>query len=419
MAVTAGGRGDRGSNAVAAGPLTASPGTGAGGPGAGPGGVAARAGHSATGPAGSTAGAGGPAGSTAGAGGLAGLPRVDLVIAPTPLHPAPRLSRELGVPLLLKRDDLAGVGLGGNKLRGLEFLIADALAQNCDSLVTGAGPQSNWTMLAALACLRHGLEPHVVCYGSGDSEPQGNMRLHRWLGVDVRFTGAAERSSVDAGIETVTAELRAAGRRPYPVPRGGATPLGALGYVRASMELAAQLTGLGKPPAGLWLATGSCGTQAGLVAGAALTAAPYQVIGVTVSRPVAECTARVRELAAAAATLAGNGADLPRTGADLPGTGADLPRPDVRGGWIGPGYGVPSPAGQAAARLVAETEGVFLDPVFGAKAMAALIAACRAGRVRGPQVFLVSGGAPTLFAGAGLSGATSGGSARDGSGGTT
>ena len=346
---------------------------------------------------------------------------MDLVIAPTPLHPAPRLSRELGISLLLKRDDLAGTGLGGNKLRGLEFLIADALAQGCDSLVTGAGPQSNWTMLAALSCLRYGLEPHVVCYGTGPpdtgppdtgppgagpagaSRAEGNMRLHRWLGVDVRFTGAAERSSVDAGIEAVTAELRAAGRRPYPVPRGGATPLGALGYVRASEELAAQLAGLDEPPAGLWLATGSCGTQAGLVAGAALTAAAYQVVGVTVSRPVAECADRVRELAAAAAALAG--------------IGGDLPEPDVRGGWIGPGYGAPSAAGQAAARLVAETEGVFLDPVFGAKAMAALIAECRAGRVHGPQVFLVSGGAPTLFAGSALDRPAPHEPARDGSGG--
>jgi D-cysteine desulfhydrase len=308
---------------------------------------------------------------------------VDLVIAPTPLHPAPRLSRELGVPVLFKRDDLAGVGLGGNKLRGLEFLIGDALAQGCDSLVTGAGPQSNWTMLAALACLRYGLEAHIVCYGSGGGEAQGNMRLHRWLGVDVRFTGEPERSSVDAGIAAVTGELRAAGRHPYPVPRGGATPLGALGYVRASLELAAQLADLDEPPTGLWLATGSCGTQAGLVAGAAVTGASYQVVGVTVSRPAGECIDRVAELAAAAAALAG--------------TSPDLPAPDVRSGWIGPGYGAPSAAGQAAARLVAETEGVFLDPVFGAKAMAALIAGCRAGRVHGPQVFLVSGGAPTLF----------------------
>jgi D-cysteine desulfhydrase len=326
---------------------------------------------------------------------------VDLVLTPTPLHPAPRLSRELGVPVLFKRDDLTGVGLGGNKLRGLEFIIADALAQGCDSLVTGAGPQSNWTMLAALTCLRYGIEPHVVCYGSaGAHRAEGNMRLHRWLGVDVRFTGEAERPSVDAGIAAVTGELRAAGRHPYPVPRGGATPLGALGYVRASLELAAQLAGMDEPPAGLWLATGSCGTQAGLVAGAAVTGASYQVVGVTVSRPAGEAAGRVRELAAAAAALAG--------------TGAALPTPDVRTGWIGPGYGAPSAAGQAAARLVAETEGVFLDPVFAAKAMAALIAACRAGRVHGPQVFLVSGGAPTLFEGSALDGPAPDGPAPDG-----
>ena len=332
---------------------------------------------------------------------------MDLVLAPTPLHPAPRLSRELGVPVLLKRDDLTGVGLGGNKLRGLEFLIADALSQGCDSLVTGAGPQSNWTMLAALTCLRYGIEPHVVCYGSGEGEPQGNMRLHRWLGVDVRFTGEAERSSVDAGIAAVTGELRAAGRHPYPVPRGGATPLGALGYVRASQELAAQLAGLDESPTGLWLATGSCGTQAGLVAGAAMTSASYQVVGVTVSRPAGDAAGRVRELAAAAAALAG-------TGPDLLGTSTVLPTPDVRTGWIGPGYGAPSAAGQAAARLVAETEGVFLDPVFGAKAMAALIAGCRAGQVHGPQVFLVSGGAPTLFAGSALDRSPLDGPALDG-----
>ncbi|HEX9359055.1 MAG TPA: pyridoxal-phosphate dependent enzyme, partial [Streptosporangiaceae bacterium] len=169
MAVNVGGRGDRGGDAGTTGPRTASPGTGAGSSGAG-----------------------------------ADRARVNLVLAPTPLHHAPRLSRELGVAVLLKRDDLAGAGLGGNKLRGLEFLIADALARGCDSLVTGAGPQSNWTMLAALACLRYGLEPHVVCYGAGvPGRAEGNLRLHRWLGVDVRFTGAAERSSVDAGIAAV------------------------------------------------------------------------------------------------------------------------------------------------------------------------------------------------------------------------
>jgi D-cysteine desulfhydrase len=325
------------------------------------------------------------------AGCLDAVPRVPLVLGPTPLHRAPRLSAELGVPVLFKRDDLAGVGLGGNKLRGLEYLLADVRARGCDCLVTGAGPQSNWTMLAALACLRHGIEPHVVCYGSGAAD-EGNMRLHRWLGTDVRFTGDPDRVSVDAGIEDVVAELRAAGRRPYPVPRGGATPLGALGYVRASLELAAQLAETGEQPSALWVATGSCGTQAGLVAGAAITGAPYRVTGVTVSRPEDECRDRVRELAAGAAALAGLDAD-PVTG---PG------EPVVLGGWAGPGYGVPSEAGQAAARLVAVTEGVFLDPTFGAKTMAALIAGCRSGEVTGPQLFLVSGGAPSLFAGGAL-----------------
>jgi D-cysteine desulfhydrase len=322
---------------------------------------------------------------------FAGFPRVPLVLGPTPLHPAPGLSSELGVPILLKRDDLAGVGLGGNKLRGLEYIIADALRQGCDCLVTGAGPQSNWTMLAALACLRHQIEPHVVCYGNPAADAgavdEGNMRLHRWLGVDVRFTGEPERASVDAGIEAAVAELRAAGRRPYLVPRGGATPLGALGYLRASVELAAQLDELGERPAALWLATGSCGTQAGLAAGAALTGAQHEVIGVTVSRPVSECQERVRALAAEAAALCG--------------IDAVIAQPTVLGGWIGPGYGMPSAEGRAAARMVAMTEGVFLDPTFGAKAMAALMAECRAGRVSGIQVFLVSGGAPTLFTGSG------------------
>jgi D-cysteine desulfhydrase len=337
-------------------------------------------------------------GGLANLGGLASRPRVDLVVGPTPLHLASRLSRELGVPLLFKRDDLTGRGLGGNKLRGLEYILADALGQGCDCLVTGAGPQSNWTMLAALSCLRSQIEPHVVCYGT-DAASEGNMRLHRWLGVDVRFTGSPDRSSVDAGIEAAGAELRAAGRRPYLVPRGGATPLGALGYVRASTELAAQLAALGEQPAGLWLATGSCGTQAGLQAGAALTGAPYRVRGVTVSRPVPECLVRVRALAADAAALAaGEGT----AGEGTAGDGTAISEPEVLGGWIGPGYGVPSAEGQDAARLVARAEGVFLDPAFGAKAMAALIAECRAGRVHGPQIFLVSGGAPTLFAGTGL-----------------
>ena len=311
--------------------------------------------------------------------GLLALPRVALATAPTPLQPAPRLSEALGTEIWLKRDDLTGLGLGGNKVRALEMLLGDALARGCDCLVTGAGTQSNWAMLAALAARRVGLDAHLVYYGPA-RPAAGNHALAELAGAQVLFTGDPDRASVDAAIETTAAKLRAAGRTPCVLPRGGATGLGSVGYVRASLELAQQLLAEGLAPTRLWLATGSCGTQAGLVAGARWLRLPYVVAGVSVSRPVPQCRARVRDLAAAAADLLGT------------------PRPEegdvlVEDG-LGPGYGVRSPDGDAAAALVARTEGVFLDPVFGAKAMAALVTAAP---LPGPVVFLVSGGAPTLF----------------------
>jgi D-cysteine desulfhydrase len=222
-------------------------------------------------------------------------------------------------------------------------------------------------------------------YGS-PPRPTGNLLLSVLSGADVRFTGELDRSSVDTAIHKLAAELSAAGRRPYLVPRGGATPLGAAGYVRASLELADQLMDDNLTPSQLWLATGSCGTQAGLIAGSRWLRNPYDVVGVTVSRPVEECVTRIASLADGATQLLG----LPY---------ADSDGATVLGGYLGPGYGEASPEGDAAARLVARTEGVFLDPVFGAKAMAALMDAALAGQVDGPVVFLVTGGAPTLFAG--------------------
>lgn len=324
---------------------------------------------------------------------LAGVRRVELAQLPTPLHLAPRLSAELGVPVWFKRDDLTGLGLGGNKVRALEYLLADALDRGCDCLVTGAGPQSNWTMLAALAAIRCGAEPFVVCYG--DAVPdRGNLLLHRQIGTRIRFTGDPERSSVDDAMDLLARQLRADERRPYVIPRGGATPVGALGYLRASVELAGQLDAVPDPATSLWLAAGSGGTCAGLVAGAALLHTSYDIVGVTVSRPVDEITAQVSGLAEGACVLVA--ASIP---APEPGGSDGNRRVDIRDGWIGPGYGVASAEGDRAAALTARTEGVFLDPVFGAKAMAALIDACRSGAVAGPVAFLVSGGAPTLFAG--------------------
>lgn len=317
---------------------------------------------------------------------LLALPRVRLLPeAPTPLQAAPRLSEAIGAEVWLKRDDLTGFGLGGNKVRGLEYLLADAEAQGCDCLVTGAGPQSNWAMLAALAARVRGLDAHLVYYGDR-VPPAGNHRLALLAGAQVRFTHDPARASVDGVMERVASELRQAGRRPYVLPRGGAVALGAVGYVRAALELADQLLARDLVPAAVWLATGSCGTQAGLLAGVRWLALRTRVVGVTVSRPAAECRRRVAGLATGAAAIAG----LPAA--------AEACDVEVVDG-AGPGYGRRSQEGDQATELVARTEGVFLDPVFGAKAMAALVTAAR--DVAGPVVFLCTGGAPTLFTTAG------------------
>ncbi|AFM20567.1 1-aminocyclopropane-1-carboxylate deaminase (plasmid) [Mycolicibacterium chubuense NBB4] len=316
--------------------------------------------------------------------GTAPLPRVAFVREPTPLHQAARLSDALGVEVWFKRDDLTGIGLGGNKLRGLEYLIADALTQGCDSLVTGAGPQSNWAMLAALTARQVGIEPYLVHYGP-PTVATGNLLLIDLIKVDRRFTGSPDRTSVDDEMVRLCNNLVASGRKPYAIPRGGASSRGAAGYVRAGIELDHQWREFGAAPSQIWLPTGSCTTHAGLVTAARWLGWSAEIVGVTVSRPSGECTERIEEISASCASLL-----------DIT-TPADRPI-QVIDGYIGPGYGIASPAGNAAAALVAELEGIFLDPLFGAKAMAALIDAAHEGRVSGPVVFLATGGAPTLFA---------------------
>ena len=313
------------------------------------------------------------------------VPRFRLGTFPTPLAPAPRLSDALGVPVLVKRDDLTGLGLGGNKVRKLEYLVADALDRGADILVTGGGPQSNHTALTVLAARRAGLEAHLVFYGRPrGGAPEGNAVLNALSGAEITYTGDDARSSVDLGLQALAHELRAAGRHPYLIPRGGATPLGCVGYVLASLELAGQLAAAGIAPTAVVVATGSCGTQAGLVVGARWLQASYRVLGVTVSRPRAECLDRIRALGGACAKLL----EL-----DV-GTLEEL---EVVDGYLGPGYGRPSAEGLAATELVARTEGLLLDPVFTAKAMAALVELAGA-LDGGPVVFLHSGGAPTVFA---------------------
>ena len=318
---------------------------------------------------------------------FAGLPRVPLATLPTPLLPAPRLSEALDVEVWVKRDDMTGLLLGGNKARKLEFLCGEAQARHADTLVTGGGSGSNHVQLTAAAAARLGLGCVVVCYGSPPADEPLGLRLTRRLGADVVFTGSTERASVDSRLEDVAAKLTAGGRRPYVIPRGGASATGAVGYAMAAVELAEQAATAGLGDCAVLLATGSCGTQAGLVAGAAaLSSVRLRVVGVPVSRPPEECVGRIVQLATGCAQRLGSGQAF---------TEADV---NLLGGHLGPGYGQASPEGDEAAELALRTEALVLDPVFTAKAMAALIAEARAGRLAGPVVFLHTGGTPAALA---------------------
>ncbi|MBI4769277.1 MAG: D-cysteine desulfhydrase family protein [Chloroflexi bacterium] len=314
--------------------------------------------------------------------------RHPLALLPTPLVEAPRLSRALGPRILIKRDDLTGFGGGGNKVRGLEFYLAEALAREADVIVTGAGPQSNHVRATCAAARAAGLGAVAVMFGTRPEAPQGNLLLDMLLGAEIRFTNNPDRGSVDPGIEAAAEGLRAAGRRPYVIPRGGASALGALGYVACARELGEQLAAIGARADWVVLAAGGCGTQAELLAGAKIHGAGFRVLGITVSRPGAECVERVAGFAVGAGKLLGTGITL--------GAGEVM----VREGYIGPGYGIPTPEGIAAIRLVAQTEGLFLDPTYTGKAMAGLMGEIRAGRIGKDEtvVFLHTGGEPGLFA---------------------
>jgi D-cysteine desulfhydrase len=320
---------------------------------------------------------------------LPSLPRLRLATLPTPLQPAERLSAALGGPTIwFKRDDLTSFGLGGNKVRKLEFVVADALAQGADTLVTGAGPQSNHIRATMAVAARLNLKGVAVFHGARPPETQGNLLLDELLGAELVFTNNPDRTRLDGQIAAEVERLRAAGRRPYLIGRGGASPLGSVGYVAASLEILTQLVELNLQPDYLFCATGSCGTQAGLVAGARWLQPGYRVWGVTVSRPRPECLVRVEQLALETAALLGLKLDL---------AAGDIV---VEDDYIGPGYGIPTPECVQAIQLVARTEGIFLDPVYSGKAMAGLIDLIRRGRL-GPQetvLFLHTGGAPSLFA---------------------
>jgi D-cysteine desulfhydrase len=321
--------------------------------------------------------------------------RLPLALLPTPLEPADRLGAALGMEpgaLWVKRDDLTGLGGGGNKARKLEYLCADALAQGADTLVTGGGPQSNHVRMTAAVANRLGLACTVVMAGPPDGAAgaagpaSGNGLLVELFGPEVAWVpfheGPMDYYAIEAAIDDTFARLGAEGRRPYRMPIGGASAVGALGYVRAAAELRDQADAAFGGLELVVVAGGSGGTHAGLAAG---LGDHDLVLGVDVgARP--DLDEQVPAKAAEVAALAG-----------LP---APRGRPVVDHDRVGAGYGAATDDGREAVLLAARSEGLILDPVYTGKAMAGLIAARRDGRV-GPAtrtVFVHTGGMPALFA---------------------
>jgi 1-aminocyclopropane-1-carboxylate deaminase/D-cysteine desulfhydrase-like pyridoxal-dependent ACC family enzyme len=320
---------------------------------------------------------------------IAAVPRRRFAFLPTPLEACPRLSKQLGVRLWLKRDDQTGLAFGGNKTRNLEFRLAEALDAGADTLVFGVEATSNSARQTTAAANKLGLQTVLFLRGDPPAGPaQGNLLLDLLLGAEVHFfhgDDAAMAREMAARAE----ELRRAGRRPFDI---NAAPMfavaSALAYVESLLETREQMRAAGAFPQHVYMTSGSKG-QAGLILGRALLGERerYRVVGVAVSKPDEDRRAAVAAIANAAAARIG-----------LP---AEIRPDDVESdrSHVGAGYGIPTPEGMEAIRLLAATEGVFLDPVYTGKGMAALLADVRSGRIApgSDVVFVHTGGTPALF----------------------
>ncbi|MBO9622180.1 MAG: D-cysteine desulfhydrase family protein [Sphingomonas sp.] len=318
--------------------------------------------------------------------------RTRLFDAPTPIQRLERVEAALGLSgarLFVKRDDLMGLGGGGNKLRKLEFLLGAAIDQGCDTFVTTGARQSNHARLSAAAAARTGLAAELMLTDTVPREDpaylyNGNQLLDGLFGAKVhhlpRGTDALAAAHDRAG------QLRAEGRKPYVVGAGGSSPVGALGYASCAAEIRAQEAELGLSFGTIVVANGSHGTHAGLAAGmAAAGDDPRRVLSFTVLAELAE--AERGTLALAKATLA-----------LLGGEALDADAIRIDGSQRGEAYGIPTEAMLAAVRLMARREGLLIDPVYSGKAFAGVLAGLAEGRFTGDVLFVMTGGTPGLYA---------------------
>jgi L-cysteate sulfo-lyase len=318
------------------------------------------------------------------------LPRVSIAHLPTPLEEMPRLSEALcGPRLFVKRDDQTGLATGGNKARKLEFLVADALEQGADTIITAGAAQSNHARQTAAAAAKFGLRCCLVLTGQSPSHWNGNLLLDELLGAEVRWAGERDRSQV---MEEVAEEMARLGRTPYIIPLGGSIPLGSVGYVAAMEELMGQLAERNLQVDRMIFATGSNGTHAGLAVGGKALGFAGQIEGISVGGTKEELKAGLEELVAE--TKAFLGLDLSFADED----GGD--RFIIHDAYIGEGYGKIGPSEREAIRLAARTEGLLVDPVYTGRALAGLIDLIRRGVFGKDETILFwhTGGTPSLFA---------------------
>jgi len=317
---------------------------------------------------------------------LARIARIPFAPLPTPIEPMPRLSAIIGggPRLVVKRDDAIAFGFGGNKVRKLAFVAARAEAEGADTLITAGGVQSNHARVTAAAAAKLGMRAVLVANGTPPDCPSANALLDALLGAEVVYVGS--RDDRTPKMREIAEGLRTAGRRPFEIPIGASTPLGALGYVHAVVELFDQMPA----PDVIVHSTSSGGTQAGIVAACRLLGLPTRVVGISADDPAAAIQAEVRAIIEGIAELLA----IARGGI-AHGTAIEI---DDR--FVGDGYGKPTPASREALELAARTEALFLDPTYTAKAMAGLIAYVRQQRIKEGETVLFwhTGGQVGLFA---------------------
>jgi L-cysteate sulfo-lyase len=322
---------------------------------------------------------------------LTHFPRVHITHGPTPLEFMPRLTEALGGPrLYIKRDDCTGLGTGGNKTRKLEFLIADAVRHGADTIITQGATQSNHARQTVAIAARMGMRCEILLedrtgYQAENYRTSGNVFLDHLYGASVRELPGG--TDMNAAMAAVADELRADGRKPYIIPGGGSNPIGALGYVTCALEMVNQFNTQDLRVDCVVHATGSAGTQAGLVVGLEGSRSQIPVLGIGVRAAREAQETNVYNLAVKTAELLG-----------VPGC---IPRESVAANcdYVGGGYGVPTAGMVEAVTLTARLEGILLDPVYSGKGMAGVIDLCRKGHFRKGEnvVFLHTGGAVALY----------------------